>query len=285
MPHVIIDGIDTHYDVIGSGAPLLMLSPGGFDATMEKWRSLGVYARTKPLDHLSKLYQCIVFDRRETGLSGGRVEAVTWQRYVAQGKGLLDHLGIAHAHLMGGCMGCSVVTAFAVTYPQMTASMILWWPVGGAKYRINAQSRFAQHLAFVEESGMAGVVALVKSHAKSFSEDPRGGPWCSVIRRDDAFAQQYASFDVEKYQRLVGETVGALFDRDTSPGAEPEALLSVDIPSIIIPGRDASHATSAARYLEECIPRAQYWDAPVDAQTEEDSASVLLQFLAGVPSS
>ena len=63
----------------------------------------------KLLDHLPKQYTCIVFDRRECGQSGGRVERVTWCDYVAQGRGLLDHLGIDKAHLMGGCMGCSPV--------------------------------------------------------------------------------------------------------------------------------------------------------------------------------
>ena len=57
----------------------------------------------------------------------------------------------------------------------------------------------------------------------------------------------------------------ALFDRDTAPGAEPEDLMRLDIPALIVPGHDAAHATSAARYLEECLPRAEYWDAPVDA--------------------
>ena len=99
MPVTLIDGIATRYDVIGSGPPLLMFSPGGFNATLEQWSSLGVYARTKPLEHLAKKYSCIVFDRRETGQSGGRIERVGWADYVAQGKGLLEHLGIAQAHL------------------------------------------------------------------------------------------------------------------------------------------------------------------------------------------
>lgn len=282
MPTHVIDGIDTHYEVLGTGAPLLMFSPGGFDATIEKWRTLGVYARTKPLDHLSKRYQCIVFDRRETGESGGRIEAVTWHHYVQQGRGLLDHLGIPRAHLMGGCMGCSVAVAFAVTYPEATRSMILWWPVGGAKYRINAESRFTQHLDFVVERGLANVVALVKGQTKSFSEDPRGGPWGSVIRRDEAFAQTYAAFDTSNYIRAVRNMMHGLFDRDTSPGAKPEDLLKLSIPTYIVPGRDASHATSAARYLEECIVGAQYWDEPVDEQTEARAATNLLGFLDGV---
>ena len=66
MPTAIIDGISTRYEVIGSGPPLLMFAPAGFDASMEKWRTTGVYTRIKPLDHLPKKYSCIVFDRRET---------------------------------------------------------------------------------------------------------------------------------------------------------------------------------------------------------------------------
>ena len=91
MPFATLDGIATRYDLIGSGPPLLMFSPGGFDATLEKWTTLGAYARTKPMDHLPKKYTCIVFDRRECGQSGGRVERVTWSHYVAQGRALLAH--------------------------------------------------------------------------------------------------------------------------------------------------------------------------------------------------
>jgi pimeloyl-ACP methyl ester carboxylesterase len=279
MPSTVIDGITTRYEVIGSGPPLLMYSPGGFDATIEKWTTLGVYSRIKLLDHLPRKYTCIVFDRRETGQSGGRVERVTWAHYAAQSKGLLDHLNIKRAHIMGGCMGCCPVVAFGVAYPEATLSMVLYWPVGGARYRINGHQRFAQHLAYVQQHGLAEVVSLAASTGKSFGEDPRGGPWASVIRHDRAFAESYARQDVEKYKLVVAAMGRTLLDRDTAPGAEPEDLLRLDIPALVIPGRDPSHATSAARYLEECLPRAEYWDVPPAGQTEETAPARLLEFL------
>ena len=95
-----------------------------------------------------------MFDRRECGQSGGRVEPVTWAHYVAQGRGLLEHLRISRAHLIGGCMGCAPVAAFAVAHPEMVASMVLYWPVGGAKYRISSHQRFAEHLDFVRSDGL-----------------------------------------------------------------------------------------------------------------------------------
>jgi pimeloyl-ACP methyl ester carboxylesterase len=282
MPNAVIDGIATRYEVIGNGPPLLLYSPGGFDGTLEKWTSLGIYARTKLLDHLPKRYTCIVFDRRETGQSGGRVEPVTWAHYAAQGKGLLDHLKISRAHQMGGCMGCSAVMAFAVAYPAATLSMVLWWPVGGAKYRINGHQRFAEHLAYVQQHGLEQVVALVAKEGKPFNADPRGGPWASVIRNDRAFAESFAKQDIEKYKLIVLVMARGLFDRDTSPGAEPEDLLRLEMPALIVPGRDVSHATSAARYLEECLPRAQYWDVVPDNQTADTAPARILRFLEGV---
>ncbi len=279
MATAIIDGITTRYEVLGAGPPILMYAPGGFDATVEKWSTQGVYAKIKLIDHLPKQYTCIVFDRRECGRSGGRVERMSWGRYVAQGKGLLDHLRIDRAHVMGGCMGCCPVAAFGVAHPEATLSMILFWPVGGAKYRISSHQRFAEHLAFVQQHGLDAVVALVGKEGKPFGGDPRGGPWASVIKADPAFAAAYAKQDVDRYRLIVTGMMRALFDRDTAPGAEPEDLMRLEIPALVVPGRDAAHATSAARYLEECLPRAEYWDVPVAGQTEETTPARMMEFL------
>jgi pimeloyl-ACP methyl ester carboxylesterase len=276
-----VDGIRTRYEIVGAGPPLLMYAPAGFDATLEKWTTQGVYAKTRMLEHLSEKYSCIIFDRRECGQSGGRVERLTWAHYVAQGKGLLDHLNIKRAHLMGGCMGCSPVVAFAVAHQEMVAGMILYWPVGGAKYRISSHKRFSDHLAYVRENNLEAVVGLVRNEGKPFNADPRGGPWASVIKNDEAFAARYAKQDVARYQAAVTAMVQTLFDRDTAPGAEPEDLFKVDIPTLIVPGHDPSHATSAARYFEECLPKSEYWDVPVEGQTEVNVPPRLLQFLAG----
>ena len=279
MAFAIVDGIRTRYEVVGSGPPLLMYAPTGFDATLDKWTTQGVYAKTKLLQHLSKNYSCIIFDRRECGQSGGRVEPVTWAHYVAQGKGLLDHLNISRAHLMGGCMGCSPVAAFAAAHPEAVLSMILFWPVGGARYRINSHQRFAEHLEYVRQHDLEGVLQLVRKEGKPFNADTRGGPWASVIKNDESFAERYVKEDVEKYKVTVATMARNLFDRDTAPGAEPEDLLKLNIPALIAPSHDPSHATSAARYLEECLPKAEYWDVSVEDQTEETVPHRLLEFL------
>ena len=282
MPVVEIDGIETRYEVVGNGPAILMYAPGGFDARLEQWTDLGVYKRIKLLDHLPKNFRCILFDRRENGESGGRVEQITWKHFVKQGEGLLNELNIERAHIMGGCMGCAPVAAFGVAHPDRALSMIHYWPVGGAKYRISSHQRFARHLAFVEENGLEAVVSLVRSHKKNFSGDPRGGPWGQPIRNSEEFARTYASLDISRYLLTVTSMYRGLFDRDTAPGAEPEELMLIDIPSLIIPGNDDFHATSAARYLHECIKDSEYWDVCANEQTEENAPKRIMDFLDAI---
>ncbi|MEW2521358.1 alpha/beta fold hydrolase [Actinacidiphila alni] len=280
MPTAVIDGISTRYEVAGSGPPLLMFSPGGFDSSLESWRTVGVYRRLGLLDRLTEKYTCVTFDRRESGRSGGRLERISWADYVAQGVGLLDRLGIERAHLMGGCVGCSTVAALAVAHPERVLSMVLYSPAGGVKYRLKQHARFTRHLAYAQEHGLDGVVALARGTEAGFTTDPRVGPWAGVIRRHDGFANRYAHYDPDRYQAAVAGTARLLFDRDTVPGPEPEDLLRLDTPALIVPGQDTSHAPSAARYLQECLPAAEYWDMPVAEQTAENAPGRVLDFLA-----
>ncbi|MFD3488352.1 alpha/beta fold hydrolase [Streptomyces sp. NPDC058665] len=283
MHTVDIDAIPTRYEVTGSGPPLLMFSPGGFDSSLESWRTVGVHRRLRLLDRLTEKFTCVTFDRRESGGSGGRLERISWADYVRQGIGLLDHLGIERAHLMGGCVGCSTVAAVAVAHPERVRGMVLYSPAGGVKYRMKQHERFERHLAFADEHGLEGVVTLVRGSEAGFTKDPRVGPWAQVIRRDARFADSYVRTDPGRYRVTVSGMVRLLFDRDTVPGPEPEDLLRLDVPALIVPGQDTSHAPSAARYLQECLPRSEYWDMPVARQTEASVPARIMEFLSAVP--
>ena len=223
---VVIDGIPTRYEVAGSGPPLLMFSPGGFSATMANWETHGLYQRTAMLAQLRKRFTCITFDKRESGGSGGRVERVRWIDYANQGIGLLDHLGYERAHVMGACVGCSIVTVLATTHPDRVSGAVLYSPAGGVKYRMKQHARFHAHLAFAAEHGLSAVAALAASTDGGFSDDGRVGPWVNALRNDPEFAARYVAMDAARYQTIVAGMSGLLFDRDTVPGAPPEDLLA-----------------------------------------------------------
>ncbi len=54
--------------------------------------------------------------------------------------------------------------------------------------------------------------------------------------------------------------------------------MGIKVPSLIIPGDDPSHATSAAHYLRECLPRAEFWDIMPPAQTTDLVCERTLEF-------
>lgn len=100
---------------------------------------------------------------------------------------------------------------------------------------------------------------------------------------DPEFTARYVDQDPLRYQTVVAGMSRLLFDRDTVPGAEPEDLLALNIRTLIVPGDDTSHAPSAAHYLRECLPAAEFWDVPVAAQTAETAPARVIEFLESLP--
>jgi pimeloyl-ACP methyl ester carboxylesterase len=277
MAMAAVDGIDTYYETHGSGSPILMCAPGGFDATVEKWREASAWTGIDAIKALAAEHTIILYDRRECGRSGGRVERLHWASYTRHAKALLDHLGIQSAWIMGGCMGCSVALAFAVHYPEVTRGLILHWPVGGYRWKVNSRERFTRHYLFAKQKGLAGLIERARG-GKSFWMDPEAGPWATLIARDGAFADRFAAQDLERYLAFVRTTGRSLFDRDTAPGAEPDELLGVKAAALIIPGDDPSHATSGAHYLRELLPKAEFWNAMPPEQTTQKVCDRILEF-------
>jgi pimeloyl-ACP methyl ester carboxylesterase len=277
MSLAMVEGLEVYYETRGSGAPLLMLAPGGFDATIDKWSAASAWKGIDALEKLASEFRLIVYDRREAGRSGGRVEKLRWDLYARQAKGLLDHLKIDSAFILGGCMGCSVALAFAVCFPESTRALLLHWPVGGYRWKANSGKRFARHTAFLQEKGLAGIVERAKE-TRSYWQDPASGPWAPCIARDDNFARAFGSQDQDRYLGIVEASGRVLFDRDTATGAEPEEILGIKAPALIVPGDDPSHATSAAHYLRECLPDAEFWNVMPPEQSTEGVCNRILEF-------
>ena len=253
MPQATINGLKINYAVQGNGPPMIMLSPGGFDSNIDGWSSRSVWKELRPLETLAKEFTMIAYDRREAGQSGGRVEPHTWYMWAAEAVALLDHLKIDRAWVIGGCMGVSVASAIGAHFPERCLGLLMHWPVGGFRWRAKGHLNFNKHIAFSRANGLAAVAARAKK-AAGFWADPESGPWATVLTQDEAFATKYVKQDLEQYLAVVAYSRDTVF-HDTMPsGATGEQLMAIKLPSFIMSGDDASHATSAAHALRELIP-------------------------------
>jgi hypothetical protein len=58
--------------------------------------------------------------------------------------------------------------------------------------------------------------------------------------------------------------------------------MNLKIPSLIIPGSDGFHSTSAARYMQECLLGSDYWDIAASDQTQDNTPAKVIAFLQAV---
>ena len=272
------DGIPTRVSVVGTGEPLLMFSPGGFDATLEKWSELGIYKKLDIMSYLADRFTCILFDRRECGESGGRLEILDFSGMARHGYAVLEKLGHRSAHVIGGCLGCAPASEFACMYPNLTMSLNLVWPVGGARYRIRNFGRFSTHLAWVSEHGTDALIQKALASDVGFAKDSTLGPWGGSLRVDAGLVDSLRTSDDTAYARLVQASYRVMFDCDSAPGPKPEELMQIVRPACIVPGADESHARSAAHFVTECLPDSRFLDLPTDVQDSESVFTFLDDF-------
>jgi len=280
MPFATINGIRIHYLVQGTGPHLLMFAPGGFRSVISRWTAQGGKREWQEMDGLAALsrhFTCIAYDRRESGLSGGRVEPLSWDLYVQEAKGLLELAGARKAHILGSCMGAALALAFAVRHPQACTSLLLHWPVGGYRWMMKGHRFFARHLDFVRAHGMQAVVERAPQ-GENFWLDPEIGPWGSPVAVYPEFASQLKKLEMEEYVKIAERSREALFNDTMPSGASGEELMKIETPSLILPGNDSSHAYSASVALKELMPQAVLWDLLPEQQNGRNTLEQILNF-------
>jgi len=256
MPFAEIEGIKTRYEVLGEGPPLLLLAPVGFDDSLSRRWADRVWRGFRPLDVLASDFRLIVYDRRETGGSGGRIEPLSWSLFARHAKGLLDHLGIEDAFVLGGCIGCSVALALGAHFPERCRALLLHWPVGGFHWLNRGRANCDRHIAFAHEHGLKGVAERARQSG-FFWSDPESGLWSSVIASDSGFAESFVRQDPDHYLQVVAQCRDNLFGDTLPSGASGEQLTAINVPAFIMPGDDALHTTSCAQVLRELLPQAK----------------------------
>jgi pimeloyl-ACP methyl ester carboxylesterase len=135
MPTLKRADAEIYYEEYGSGYPILLFAPGGMRSQIAMWRAAPGGPPRAWNDWTEVLpragYRVIAMDQRNAGKSKGAIAANHgWQTYAADQIALLDHLGIARCHTLGGCIGSSFCLMLSQTAPSRVSAQVLQNPIG-----------------------------------------------------------------------------------------------------------------------------------------------------------
>lgn len=241
-----------HYREEGEGEPLLLVM--GFGAPLEGWDG--------QMEAFSRRYRVIRFDNRGVGRSDKPLGPYTAGQLATDAKGLLDHLGIERAHVVGKSMGGMAAMELAARHPERIRSLVLaaTTPAADARFRWTMGSITAKVTAAMLRAGGsmderldAGREELIRIWLPLMFSAEMGGAEEELLRRliDVAFAEGFsatgmagqlaACFAHDARSRLrkiqaptlvLGGTEDALFSRATfealSKGIEGARLELID---------------------------------------------------------
>ncbi|MGH2608516.1 MAG: alpha/beta fold hydrolase [Tepidiformaceae bacterium] len=115
MPTAPIRDILTYYEEAGSGDPLILIM--GISGDLQGWAF--------QVPALSKHFRVISFDNRGAGRTSAPDRPYTIAGMAEDVAALMDHLGIAKAHILGYSMGGYIAQALALAHPDKVDRLIL----------------------------------------------------------------------------------------------------------------------------------------------------------------
>lgn len=136
MPHAPTpDGASLYFETHGSGEPLLLINGQALDHHM--WDGLRADLADTP-------FQLITYDLRGTGestwpdppRSHGRSAPLGTREFARDALALLDHLGIARAHVYGFSLGGRIAQWLAIDHPERVGSLVLGATTPGDKHGV-----------------------------------------------------------------------------------------------------------------------------------------------------
>jgi pimeloyl-ACP methyl ester carboxylesterase len=240
MPMAAVNGIQLYYEVTGSGAPLVLCHE--FAGDYRSWEP--------QVRFFARRYQVITYNARGYPPSDvpEDVGAYSQAQAVEDIVGLMRHLRLTQAHLVGLSMGGYAVLHLGLTHPELARSMV----IGGCGYgsvageRQKFQQDVEQTAQRIEQQGMramAEVYSRGPTRVQFADKDPRG--WRE-------FAEQLAEHS----------TLGSALTFRGVQAQRPsvyelaERMRQVQVPTMIITGDEDEPCLEPALLMKRTIPTA-----------------------------
>ena len=127
MPFYERDAAKIYYEELGSGFPLLLISPGGMNSVISFWERMPF----NPIESFKGDFHVIAMDQRNAGRSTGPLDTQDpWGSHADDQLGLMSHLGIERFLVLGCCIGGSYIFKLVERAPDRIVAGVLEQPIG-----------------------------------------------------------------------------------------------------------------------------------------------------------
>ena len=251
-------GVNIEFETMGDASHPTLLWIMGFGAQLTAWNEDFMKLFVEQGFHVVR------FDNRDCGLSfkhdGVMVDTdkvvmaammgdtapevpYTLSHMAADAAGVLDHLGIEKAHIIGASMGGMIAQTFALEHPHRTQSLVSIMSVTG-------------DLAYgtPTEDALAALVAAPPPDRAGYIESAKSWSiWGSKKYFDLNEARERAGreYDRSFYPEGTHRQMAAIY----ASGDRSEALTALNVPTLVIHGTDDTLLTpSGGDRTAELIP-------------------------------
>jgi pimeloyl-ACP methyl ester carboxylesterase len=238
MPHAgAADGVKLYYEEVGRGTPIVFVHE--FADDMKGWAA--------QVKFFARRYRTIAFNARGYPPSDVPEDPERYSQAQAAEdiRAVLDHLGLAKAHVVGLSMGGYATLHFGLTHPARALSLT----VGGAGYGSVSADRATFHkdtdhvVAQFEQGGMAKVAEFYTrgpTRVQFLAKDPVG--WREFY---DRFAAGSA--------RGHANTMRGVQRRRPSIFELEDKLTKLDVPTLIMTGDEDEPCLEPALFMKRKI--------------------------------
>ena len=233
-----VNDVELEYEVVGSGEPVVLISPVLADGFLP--------LLSEPA--LADRYQLIRYHKRGWCGSTHTEPPVSVADHAADAAALLDHLGIARAHVAGHSTGAVAALQLALTCPERVHSLILLEP---------SMLSLPNGQAFLQQAG-----PVFEAYGSGDHEGALAMFMGAVSGID------WANCQAVMEERVPGSVAAAVKDADTFFGVElpaltewvfgPEQAAAINQPVLSVLGAETQPLwVEVAEFLRSSLPHVE----------------------------
>ncbi len=261
MPIAKINGLNINYEVVGDDGPFVTLTTGGRRG----------YAEFVPLAQkvAAEGFRVLLHDRRNTGASdmsfdAEEVEEAIWADDLHE---LLSQLDGLPAFIGGSSSGARTAILFGLRHPEAARGLLLFRVTGGAFAAERLPENYYNQFIRTAEAGGMAAICDTEAYAERIAANPANGDKLRNMDPEEFIAALTRWRDLF----VAGKDLPVF-------GVSEAELNSIKIPTIVIPGNDKVHDSTAGRTVHQMIPGSELHQLPI-----EDEDADLIPFTDWAP--